>query len=460
MKRQEFIKTSLMGLTSALVAPSLLTACGSKENPIDKPILIIGAGIAGLSAAKRLKEKGFTNITILEGRDRTGGRIHTDRSTGNAMDLGASWIHGPGNALKKNPITNIAEAAGAVTFVTDDNSIIVKDVDGTTIPDTTMDALYADYNKLLNTEVPNVATAAKSLKDAITEVHPNYLTDPKMVYQLSAYAEFDAGGAIEDLSSLNWADDEMFPGDDVLFPNGYDAVVNNVAQGLTIKLNTKVTKIDYNGENVIVSTSTGEYTGAYLVVTLPLGILKAGDVAFSPALPSAKTSSIQTMQVGHVNKVVLKFPSQFWGNEQYIGYCSPVNQKGMYNYFMNCNTFAAGSNTLVTFGFGTYGLLLEGQTNAQIQQDIMDILKKMYGSTIPNPSQILVTRWTQDAFAKGSYSFASVGVTPNDYENLAQSVNNKLFFAGEHTHHDYRATVHGAYLSGEREADKIYDLNN
>lgn len=458
MKRNEFIKTSMLGITTALIAPSILTACGKKETPIDKRILIIGAGIAGLSAAKRLKEKGFTDITILEARDRTGGRIHTDRSMGNAVDLGASWIHGPGNALTKNPLTPLADTAGANRFVTDDKSLIVRDTDGSIIADTVMDNLEVSYEKLINNEVPSIDDVNKSLKDAIAEVHPDYLTDPKMVYQLSAYAEFDAGGPIEELSSQYWQDDEKFPGDDVLFPNGYDAVVNNVANGLTIKLNTIITKIDYSGEEVIVTTNSGEYRGAHVIVTVPLGVLKSGNIVFSPELPAAKKQSIAAMKMGYVNKIALKFPSAFWDNVQYIGYCPPVSQKGMYAYFMNCNKFAPASNILMTFGFGNYGLALESQSNTQIQQDIMDILKKMYGTSIPNPSQILVTRWSQDPFSKGAYSFANVGTTPIDYENLAQEVNNKLFFGGEHTIHDYRGTVHGAYLSGEREADKIIDI--
>jgi monoamine oxidase len=85
-------------------------------------------------------------------------------------------------------------------------------------------------------------------------------------------------------------------------------------------------------------------------------------------------------------------------------------------------------------------------------------LKNIYGSNIPNPNGLLRTKWSQNINAYGAYSYATNGTTTADFDTLAKAVNNRLFFAGEHTSRDYRGTVHGAYLSGIREADKIINL--
>ena len=114
----------------------------------------------------------------------------------------------------------------------------------------------------------------------------------------------------------------------------------------------------------------------------------------------------------------------------------------------------------MTIGLGDNGLAMENQTDAQITNDIMEILRKIYGNDIPNPTEVLISRWTQDPFARGSYSFAGLGSLPEDFEAFEVPLNNRVFFAGEHTIHDYRGTVHGAYLSGIREGQKIVDLES
>ena len=114
----------------------------------------------------------------------------------------------------------------------------------------------------------------------------------------------------------------------------------------------------------------------------------------------------------------------------------------------------------MTFGFGNYGLTLEGDSISKIGSDIMDILRKMYGNAIPNYSQIAVSKWSQDQFARGAYSFANVGASDTDFDAFTAPVDSKLFFAGEHTISKYRGTVHGAYISGLRQAEHIMDLED
>jgi monoamine oxidase len=266
--------------------------------------------------------------------------------------------------------------------------------------------------------------------------------------------EFDTGGDIKDLSSKNFDNDEVFAGDDVLFPNGYDEVVNHLAKDLTIEKEVVVQSIDYAGSEVLVKTNKGEKKAKFVVCTLPLGVLKAGGVAFSPVLPAAITNAIRNIWVGNVNKVALLWDTAFWDeNVQYVGYCSA--EKGAYNYIMNVKKFLPNVNMLMTFGFGNYGKVIEKQTDTQVKDDVMIALRKIYGNSIPEPKKVLVSRWGKDEFALGSYSFFGVDMEDADFQAFEKPLENKLFFAGEHTNVEYRGTVHGAYLSGVRAADAI-----
>jgi monoamine oxidase len=455
ISRKKFIKSSI---TAAIVIgiPTWLSACDDKIQIVDdevkakSPILIIGAGIAGLATAKRLADRGFSNITILEARDRIGGRIFTDRSLGFPVDMGASWIHSPSG---NNPITPIAKAANAATFVTDDESLLVYDENGKAISESIMDDYFTQYNSLLK-KIKSKSNSSKSVKSVIQDIDNQLLSDLKMQYQLSSYMEFDAGGDISELSSTDWDGDETFSGNDVLFPNGYDEVINYLAKGITIEKNTIVQSIDYQGNEVVLKTNQGDKKAKYIVCTLPLGVLQSGKVSFMPTLPTAISAAIQNLKVGNVNKVALLFDTCFWDkNVQYVGYTS--KEKGAYSYIMNVKKFLPNTNMLMSFGFGNYGKTIDNQSITEVTNDFMTVLKKIYGSSIPNPTKILVSSWGKEEFSKGSYSFANVGSSANDFSAFTVPIDGKLFFAGEHSSLEYRGTVHGAYLSGVRAADAI-----
>jgi monoamine oxidase len=94
----------------------------------------------------------------------------------------------------------------------------------------------------------------------------------------------------------------------------------------------------------------------------------------------------------------------------------------------------------------------------EIVAEAMATLRRIYGEAIPDPAAWLITRWAADPFAGGSYSYTPVGADSEDYEQMAAPVGDRLFFAGEATHREHSATVHGAFLSGLREAQRIRNL--
>ena len=456
MLRRKFVLSAIKASPFFLFQSSLTSACSllETETPVltDKKIIVIGAGIAGLAAAKKLKENGFT-VLVLESQEKIGGRLRTDRSIGIAFDEGASWIHGPKGG---NPITALATQAGASTYLTDDESLRIYDQSGKEYNTDLLDTEYDLFEAAL-TAVRKAGSENQSFEAIFNSLYPEKGKERLWKYMLSAYLEFDTGGDISNLSSKYFYDDEEFSGADVIITNGYDKVAEFLGKGLDIKLNTRVTEINYGAEKPFVKAGGITYEADYILVTVPLGVLKNKSIAFSPALPSDKTKAIENTQMGNVNKFLLVWKSSFWdATTQYIGYTPET--KGKFNYFMNVNKFLPSSNALMTFAFGKYATQTETMSDAQITTEIMSHLKSIYGNNISSPIQFLRTKWGSNINSFGSYSFATNGSGSLNFDTLSNAVSNKLFFAGEHTERDYRGTVHGAYLSGIREADKIIDL--
>jgi len=435
------------------LTPALLASCGNDGGdivPNGKTVVVIGGGISGLAAAKKLKEKGFT-VIVLEAQDKVGGRMRTDRSLGVAFDEGASWIHGPSG----NPITSLASQSGANTFLTSDDSVEVFDTNGTVYSDSVVTNAENQFNNAL-TAVRNAGTQTQSFQTIFNSLYPTQANDRLWKYMLSAFLEFNTGGDISKLSSKFFDDDEEFNGEDLIITNGFDKVTDFLAEGLEIRLNTRVTSINYSNTKSTITANGDNIEADYVIVTVPLGVLKNNTISFTPALPTNKINAIANTNMGNVNKFLLVWNTPFWDtNLQYIGYTPDI--KGKFNYFLNINKFTP-SNGLMTFAFGDYATVTENMTDSQIINEIMLHLKTIYGNNIPNPTNFLRTKWGQNINSYGAYSYPTNGSTSADFDILANEVDNKIFFAGEHTEREYRGTVHGAYLSGIREADKIIGL--
>lgn len=453
MKRRDFVLKSIKAIPIAVFAPSLLTACSRDEDidPGTKTVVVIGAGISGLTAASTLKTKGF-NIIVLESQDKVGGRLRTDRSLGIPFDEGASWIHGPNG----NPITALALASGTKTFLTEDENVKVYNQDGTIYSDAYLDEQYSEFENAVKQVLAN-GNKDQSFETIFTNLYPTKGNDNLWKYMLSAYLEFDTGADISKLTSKYFDDDEVYPGKDVIVTNGYDTITNQLSKGLDIRLNSTVTKVDYSNTRPIISYNGIDLTADYVIVSVPLGVLKKGTIKFHPELPMNKKNAIENTNMGNVNKFLLVWDTPFWETElQYIGYTG--GEKGKYNYFLNLNTFAPDANALMTFAFGDEATISEGKSDVVIQEEIMSHLRTIYGNTIPNAKHFLRTKWGQNPHSFGAYSYATNGTTTQDFDHMELEIMDRLFFAGEHTEFDYRGTVHGAYLSGIREANKIIEL--
>ncbi|MEM7279031.1 MAG: FAD-dependent oxidoreductase, partial [Pseudomonadota bacterium] len=352
-----------------------------------------------------------------------------------------------------NPITKIAKDAGAETYFTDDGSLAVYDVDGSRYKDKTVWQTESKYNRAL-TKLRG--SKSKSFADAFFEAYPQHANDRLWTFMLSAYLEFDTGGDLARLSSLDFYDDEEFGGDDIIITNGFDKVAEYLGEGIDVRLNTRVSSIDYSGEQIVVESNADKFSADLVLLTVPLGVLKKNVISFTPGLPETTRASIDGIQMGSVNKFLCVWEKPFWSEDiQYIG-VTPAS-RGKFNYFMNADRFT-DAPALMTFAFGDYSIKTEQMSDAEVIAAIMAHLRAVCGEDTPDPVQLLRTKWVSDENAYGAYSYASNGVRSDAFEVFETPVGSRLFFAGEHTSKDYRGTVHGAYLSGIREAKRIASI--
>lgn len=256
---------------------------------------------------------------------------------------------------------------------------------------------------------------------------------------------------------------------------GYQSVPWGLAQSpskLDIRKDIAVNRIVYdasgNGAAKVLCENGVEIDADYVVSTIPLGVLKHGNVQFDPPLPSWKTDAIGRLGFGILNKVILVYQQRFWDTSHDIfGVLqNPPSRHSLkqsehssrrgrfFQWFDVSNT--SGVPVLLALMAGDAGFDTEYSKNDELVEEATAVLRGIYGGKVPGPVQAVVTRWGSDRFARGSYSSAAPSMKPDDYSTMARSVGN-LFFAGEHTTGTHPATVHGAYLSGLRAASEVID---
>ena len=412
----------------------------------------------GSAAARELRERGNYDVIVLEGRDRIGGRIHSDTSSfpGVVLDLGGAWIHG----RKNNPLVDIAEECQAKTYHTDDDNIIIYNRCGEEMRHAELEDAEEEFLHMLKKaeKYANGKNVDLSLCRALQEsAGMKNFNKPLIRFQLSAYLEYDFGASANQLSAWYYDDDKEYKGGDVLFPDrGYIQLLQHISRGIRIDKNVVVESIEYGkGDGVLMRTNRGTYKSKFAICTLPIGVLQAGDVTFHPPLPVPKIQALHRLGSGLVNKVILSFDTCFWpAGTQYFGVCH--DNPGKYSYFLNAKIFT-GRNILMTVVLGDHAKVVEAQSEQDIQDEVMKVLRRVFDANAPDPTKLLVTRWGQEKFSRGSYSYNKVGATRKDFKMAAEPVDEVLFFAGEHTNADYRGSVHGAYLSGMRSAKEVWD---
>jgi monoamine oxidase len=426
-----------------------------------REVLVIGAGIAGLTAARDLAIDGY-DVAMLEARERIGGRIWTSHELGLPADLGASWIHG----FEDNPIERLARRHDIAIVRTNISSVTparyrsmaLYDEDGHRLSSgetAQMSEMMADYLDFVAAKQKEGHEKSMLAVEEAFASCQGYDADQRrrLTFIARTYLEHEWAGPRSDVSLLEHDKSLGFAGHDRVFPEGYAQITDRLAEGTDILLGHEVTQIDYSGARVDVLTNRGSFQSSHVLVTVPLGVLRAGRIAFHPHLPKSKREAIRKTRMGVFNKIFLKFDSVFWDQEdELIGYMGSQDED--WPEIVNFHRIA-GLPVLLAFSAGTAGEKNELRTNAELVECLMACLRKMYGQNIPEPVGHLVTRWNQDPFSLGSYSYVPVGSKQSLRRQIGTPVGNRIFFAGEATSQFFPATVHGAFLSGVRAAYEI-----
>ncbi|MEV7283275.1 NAD(P)/FAD-dependent oxidoreductase [Streptomyces sp. NPDC093252] len=449
--------------------------------------VVIGAGIAGLTAARLLTAAGL-RVTVLEARDRTGGRTWTETGPGGrTLDLGASWIHG----VDGNPLTVLASRLGLETrefsvgsSQPDGHPAVCYDATGTRLTPQEAASWAADVRTADRALRRAIATAgpgtsyATVLDRALTALDWDAERLDRVRGHLRHRAEEECGAAVDHLDR-RFLGDAPVPGAEVVFPGGYDAFARAFADGVDVRLGHRARTLAWGADGVRVEarthprrpgdgsgadrggagvgralprTEAARFTADHAVVTVPLGVLKAGEPIFSPPLPPTVSDAIGALGMGAFDKVFLHFPHRFWDEGVYV-----VRQLGRSDGWHTWYDVSAtaGAPTLLAFAGGPAARELEAADDTAITASGLRALRELYGDRVPEPLGVRVTRWCQDPFARGSYSYVAVGGSAEDHDRVAAPVGGVLHLAGEATWPDDPATVQGALLSGHRAAERI-----
>jgi monoamine oxidase len=393
-------------------------------------IAVIGAGAAGIGAARRLVDKGSVSVLVLEARDRVGGRVHTIEPAGLPLDRGAEWLH----SADRNPLSPMARDLGF--------SIHRRPPEWTTRLRRSGATIEAEADWIAIREAQGWArrkAAAEPSDRPLASLLPpigrwNELLDATSTWGNGA--ELDRVSVkdyvrYED-SGVNWR-----------LREGYGRLFERLAEGLPIARDAAVSRIDHGGRAIRLETTRGTVTARRIIVTVPTSIIAAEVLRFDPPLPD-KLAAAAGLPLGVDDKLFIALSGSLPGVEPDIYLVGSTTSRETMSYQVR----PLDRPAIYCFFGGRFAAALEREGEEAMFSFAAGELTRMFGNNIRGQlAPLASTAWQRDPWARGSYSYALPGHA-EDRAILAASVDNRLFFAGEATSPNFFSTAHGAYLSG------------
>ncbi|KAI4320750.1 hypothetical protein MLD38_034195 [Melastoma candidum] len=384
-----------------------------------------------------------------------------------AVDLGGSVITG----IHANPLGVLARQLSVPLHKVRDKCPLYRP-DGTLVDEQVDAKVEFIFNRLLDRvmelrKIKGTLSHDISLGAVLERLRQLYAVarndDEKQLLDWHlANLEYANAGCLSNLSAAYWDQDDPFEmgGDHCFLAGGNGRLIKALSDGVPIFFNKTVNAVRYGNEGVEVTTGNQIFRAEAVLCTMPLGVLKKKAVLFEPELPPRKVAAIERLGFGLLNKVAMVFPYVFWGEDLDTFGCLREDSKkrGEFFLFYSYHT-VSGAAALIALVAGEAAEAFEMENPYSIVHRLMTILRGIYkpkGIDVPDPLQTICTRWGSDPLSHGSYSHIRVNSSGKDYEILAENVGNRLFFAGEATTRQYPATMHGAFLSGLREASRIF----
>jgi monoamine oxidase len=442
MSRREFFAA-----TTGVVGGGLMAACASDpaRPPDTKSVLIIGAGMAGLSAARSLSDAGWP-VRVIEARDRIGGRVYTNRDWGVPLEMGASWIHGTTN----NPLMDLARKAQAQLVPTDYYGWAKLAVDPRLQP---LDYHPKHWRKFVEQARDRVdgGSLGAAVDAAATSAELSDSDSAQLTFYIATEIEDEYAASADQLSAKTFDNGDYAGGDQDVITSGYDALPRLLADGLQIVLKTPVTAIARRDSSVMVRAKDRSFEGPAAIVTVPLGVLKSGAITFDPPLPDGHTHAVNALGFGVLSKSYFRFSRRTWDIEnafyQFIG-----TDPGAWSQWFTLPNDAGP--IVLAFNAGDRGRSVESSSPKDLMAGALPVARQLFGDDI-SPVEVATSTWTMDPYARGAYSFHAPGSGLDDRRQLQEPISDRLYLAGEAVGVNNPATVTGAVLSGRYAAGQL-----
>jgi monoamine oxidase len=403
--------------------------------PSQVDVAIVGAGAAGIGAARRLGEAPSVSVLVIEARNRVGGRVHTIAPAGFPLDRGAEWLH----SADRNPLSPIAQRLGF--------SIHRRPPEWTTRLRRSGETIEAEADWIATREAQSRArrdAAAESIDRPLSSLLP---PDGRWNHLLDATSSWGNGAELDRVSVKDYVRYED-SGVNWRLREGYGRLFEALAKGLPIMVDTPVSRIDHRGRVIRVETPRGAVIAERVIVTVPTSIIAAEVIHFDPPLPD-KLAAAAGLPLGVDDKLFIALSGSFPGIDSDTFLIGSTRSRETMSYQVR----PLDRPAIYCFVGGRWAASLEREGEAAMFSFAAGELARLFGNDIRRQiAPLASTAWLQDPWARGSYSYALPG-RAGDRAILAAPVDNRLFFAGEACSSNFFSTAHGAYLSGVTAAE-------